>query len=140
MGSGGTKIKAVALFVGLFVFYVLGVVVRQHYGIAVDVRNLSQHTLRNVSVKVEYRGKRYPLPDLQPGQHKRVFAQPAGESGINLEFVDWQNAKHVEDLAGYVEDGYSGTASGTVLADGRVVIDNDTFRHFYYKSWLDFVW
>ena len=140
MGSGRKKIKALALFVGLFLFYVLGVVVRQRYGIAVDVRNLSQHTLRNVSVKVEYRGKRYPLSDLEPGRHQRVFVQPAGESGILLEFVDWQNTRRVEVLAGYVEDGYSGTASGTVLADGRVVTYDDTFRFFYYKSWLDFVW
>ena len=106
----------VLVFVGLFFFYVLGVVVRRGYGIGVVVHNASQETLRQVSIKIESigdRGGRYDLPDLRPGDRRRIFVRSVTESHINLEFIDSNNRQHVETVYGYTEAGYCGTATAT---------------------------
>ena len=123
----------------LFLLYVSGVVVRHLYGIMVVVDNESGEVLREVAVKVVAKGKRYPLPDLEPGQTRRVFVKPVGESAIDLEFTGSKNLRHTEMLAGYVEDGYCGKATATVYPS-RVESRDDTFGIIYWKSWLDFVW
>lgn len=131
--------RIILLAVALFALYLAGVFVRQRYGPMVVVRNQSGGVLRNVAVKVDYRGARYPLPDLKPGESRRVFVKPVGESSILLEFVDAKQLPHRELLAGYVEDGYCGKAVATVYAD-RVDARDETFGLVYWKSWLDFVW
>jgi hypothetical protein len=115
------------------------VVVRHLYGIMVVVDNQSGEVLRDVAVQVVAKGKRYPLPDLKPGQTRRLLVRPVGESAIDLEFTDAKNLRHTELLAGYVEDGYCGKATATVYAN-RVDSRDDTFGMIYWKSWLDFVW
>jgi hypothetical protein len=127
------------LVVGLFLFYVLGVIVRQQYGIGVVVRNESGETLRQVSVKVESigdRGMRSDLYYLAPGGHVRVYTQPMTESHINLEFMDARYKLHTETVVGYVEAGYCGTAKATILPGDRVDTISDLAC---WKSWFDFI-
>jgi hypothetical protein len=132
-------IRSVLVVVGLFLFYVLGVIVRQQYGIGVVIRNESGETLRQVGVKVETKGKRYGLPDLAPGDRRRVFVQPVGESSIDIQFIDAGGKPHVELMVGYVESGYCGNAKATILPGGRTKLTEDIDPLFCGKSWLDFV-
>jgi hypothetical protein len=81
-------IRAVLATAALIVFYLLGVAARQHYGSCVDLRNLSGKTVRQVRVTVESGGKTYDLPDLEPGDHKRVYVQPAEKSEVTLRIDD----------------------------------------------------
>jgi hypothetical protein len=128
--------------VGLLLFYVTGVIVRQQYGIGVVVRNESGETLRQVSLKVESigdRGKRYNLRDLLSGGHVRVYAQPVTESHINLEFMDVRSKLHTETVVGYAEAGYCGNAKATILPGGKTKLTEDIDAVFCGKSWLDFI-
>jgi len=130
--------RAFIIFIALLVLYVSGVFVRGQKGIAVILRNRTNYTLRNVEIKVDYKGRRYPLADLAAGKTVRVYVQPVGESSINLEFADPQNVRHQEMLAGYVETGYCGRTTATISQD-HVAIDDKSFGLICWKSWLDFV-
>jgi hypothetical protein len=123
----------------LLLFYIAGVFARYRYGIAVVIHNQSEETLRNVSVKVDYKGRHYPLSDLRPGQSNRIFVDPAGESSIKLEFTDQGNRRRWEMLAGYVEEGHCGTATALVVSPDHVNAHDNTSRLFYWKSWLEFL-
>ncbi len=132
----------VLVFVGLFFFYILGVVVRRGYGIGVVVHNTSQETLRQVSIKIESiggRGGRYDLPDLRPGDRRRIFVRPVTESHINLEFTDSNNRQHVETVYGYAEAGYCGTATATILPSDKIASNNSIPTLVCWKSWLDLI-
>jgi hypothetical protein len=127
------------ILVGLFLFYVMGVLVRRERGIGVVIRNESGETLRQVSVKVESiddRVKRSDLYYLAPGGHVRVYTQPVTESHINLEFIDARNKLHSETIVGYVEAGYCGTAKATILPGDRIDTISDLAC---WKSWFDFI-
>ena len=132
-------VRIVSSLLCLSLVYVIGIVVRQHLGIAVIVSNDSVGELREVSVKVEYKGERYLLPDIKPGQTRTVFVRPHGESTINLEFSDARGARRKEMLAGYVENGYCGRTRSRVLPDGRVEVEDDSFGSACWSSWLDLV-
>jgi hypothetical protein len=123
----------------LIAIYLAGGLARHQFGIAVDVHNRSRETIRQVSVKVERRGARYPLPDLAPGQSARAYVKPVGESQINVEFTLAGGGPGTVTVAGYVESGYCGTASLTILSGGQVEVDDDTFRFLYWRSWLEFL-
>jgi len=127
------------IVVGLFLLYATGIFVRERYGIGVVIRNDSEETLRQVSVKVESlgdSGQRHSIPDLAPGDWQRVFAQAVTESHINLEFTDSRGKLHVETVFGYSESGYCGTASAIVLTGDRA----DTISNLQcWKSWLGFI-
>jgi hypothetical protein len=123
----------------LLVIYAAGIVVRNGYGIGVVVRNESKETLHGVSVKVDYRGNRYPLPDLLPGQRVRIFVKAAGESSIKLESADSKNVQHAELLAGYFEDGYCGTTTAIIHSPALVEVQDDTFGIACWKSWFEFL-
>ena len=124
--------------VSLLVFYVVGVIVRNQFGVRVIVSNESGEALRQVSLKVETRGKRYSLPDFAAGQHRRVFVEPVGESHINLEFLDARNKVHSELVVGYVETGYCGTAKAVILPEGRVESTDFIPELVCWKGWLGF--
>ena len=135
-----SRTTRLAILIGrLLLLYVVGVIVRQQYGIGVVVRNESGETLRQVSLKVESigdRGKRYNLLDLTSGGHARVYAQPVTESHINLEFMDVRSKLHTETVVGYAEAGYCGNAKATILPGDRVDAISDLVC---WKSWLDFI-
>ena len=125
--------------VGLFVFYVVGVIARHQLGVRVIVSNESGEALRQVSVKVESigdRGKRSNLYYLAPGGRVRVYAQPVTESRINLEFMDARNKLHTETVVGYVEAGYCGIAKATILPGDKIHTISDPAC---WKSWFDFI-
>jgi hypothetical protein len=123
----------------LIAIYLAGVFARHQFGIAVDVHNRGRETIRQVSVKVEYRGKRYPVPDLAPNQSARVYVRPVGESHINVEFAFAGGGLETVRAAGYVESDYCGTASLTLLPGRQVQTRDDTFRLLYWQSWLEFL-
>ena len=125
--------------VGLFVLYVVGVIVRRQFGVRVIVSNESGEALRQVSVKVESigdRGKRSNLYYLAPGGRVRLYAQPITESHINLEFMDARNKLHTETVVGYVEAGYCGIAKATILPGDKIHTISDPAC---WKSWFDFI-
>ena len=125
--------------VGLFVFYVVGVIARHQLGVRVIVSNESGEALRQVSVKVESigdRGKRSNLYYLAPGGRVRVYAQPVTESHINLEFMDARSKLHTERVVGYVEAGYCGIAKATILPGDKIRTISDPAC---WKSWFDFI-
>jgi hypothetical protein len=130
--------RVAAATAGLLVSYVIGVVVRGHYGTRVVVRNQAEEMLRNVSVKVEARGQRYPMPDLAMAQKAHVFAQPVGESQITLEFDDEHGHHHRELLVGYLEAGDCGGAEATVWPNGLVESRENAVRLVCWGSWLEF--
>ena len=119
--------------------YSIGLLVRRNYGISVVVHNTSQETVSQVSVKVESlgnRGGRYELPDLRPGDQKRIFVRPVTESHINLEFTDFNKKHYSETVYGYDESGYCGAAEVTILPQNRVV---SHIAPACWKSWFDFI-
>jgi hypothetical protein len=126
-------------FAGLLVFYVVGIFVRQQFGIAITIRNASREPLQQVRVKVETRGNRYGLRDLAPGEQARVFVKPRTESHINLEYIDAHHQPHVELVVGYVEAGYCGQAMATILPGGEVASEEDIDLIACWKSWVDFL-
>jgi hypothetical protein len=107
----------------------------------ITIHNQSGQTLRKVSVTVENTGKSYDVGELAPGDSSRVFAQPHGESHINLEFRDTQTLPHVATVIGYVEAGESYCARGdaTILPSGEVEVHDHTTLGLCWKSWFDFI-
>ena len=70
---------------GIVLLYVLGVVVRGSYGIAVSIHNHSGEALRDISLRVESQGKDRPLGDLANEERLKIFVQPRAESHIVLQ-------------------------------------------------------
>jgi hypothetical protein len=120
-------------------FYFVGVLVRQHYGIAVTIHNESGETLRRVSVKVESirnRGEKRNLPDVRPGRRLSVNLQPVTESHITLRFVDARDRMHTETILGYAESGYCGKVEAVFLADASTKSNSNLEC---WKGWIDFI-
>ena len=69
--------KVLLAVIGLAVFYVIGVIVRQHSGVCVTIRNESNEPVRELSVAVENHGAVHNLQDLKPGAHERIFVKTA---------------------------------------------------------------
>jgi hypothetical protein len=140
LSAYGTRIAhLVLILIGLFLIYVIGVLVRRQQGIAVVIRNDSGEVLRQVSVKVETSGdggKRSSLYYLAPSSRVRVYVQPVTESHINLEFMDARNKVHTETVVGYVEAGYCGSAKATIFPGERVEAISELAC---WKSWFDFI-
>ena len=119
-------------------FYLLGIVTRQHFGVRVEVRNRSGHALRHVTVKLE-RDKEYSLGEIAVGNRKAIYVEPAGGDSIRLEAVDSSNVKHTDVIAGYVESGYCGDVSVEITPDGRVIAADHSFAPYSWKSWWAFI-
>jgi len=119
----------------------MGIFARWQAGALVVIHNGSGQTLRDVAVKVEHAGKRYRLGDLAPGKRARLFAEPVGESNVNLEFTDAANHPHTATVIGYVEQGepYCARGEATILASGEVELHDLTEIGPCWRSWLDFV-
>ena len=131
--------RFVSIVLGLFLFYAVGVATRQRFGIGIFVDNQSGETLREVIVKVEGKGKAYRLPDLAPGDRRRVFVQPVGESRVDIHFKDASGKPRVEPVVGYVESGYCGSAEVTILPDGKATLKENIDTTFCRRSWLAFI-
>lgn len=132
-------LRFVLIAVGVLLVFVLGFIVRQRYGIRVDIRNQSVETLARPRLKVECfgrQGKDYILPDLPAGAHARVYVQPLTESSISLEFADAKGIVHIETIVGYAEGGYCGTAMSTISSEKKV---HSISTLGCWKSWFDFI-
>ncbi len=125
---------------GAFLFYLMGVVVRSKYGLHVVVRNESGEVLHEVSLKVEYRGKLYELPNLAPGERAGAFVNPVGKSHVNLGFTDPRNVRHVETVVGYISDN-CGRVTATINPGNKVdsTDSNAALSLVCWKSWFGFV-
>lgn len=123
----------------LVFLYLTGVVVRSRFAIRVVISNLTGETLHNVAVKVERRGKRYPLADLRPGDRERTFVQPITESHVTVEFVDDKDTPHSETVVGYAEGGYCGSVTVNILPGNRIESKEHVEPFCDLKSWLGFV-
>src|SRR5438874_169234 len=132
-------IRVVLGFIAILLLYSIGLLVRRNYGISIVLHNASEETVSQVSVKVEIlgnRGGRYELPDLRPGDQKRIFVRPVTESHINLEFTDFNKKRHSETVYGYAESGYCGAAEVTILQENKVT---SRITPACWKSWFDFI-
>jgi hypothetical protein len=131
-------IRAVLAAAALIVFYLLGVAVRQHYGSCVDIRNLSGKTVRQVRVTVESGGKTYDLPDLEPGDHKRVYVQPAEKSEVTLRIDDGMSKPRDINVFGHAEPGDCAVAMVQILPQHDTQTD-EIHRSVCWKGWFDFM-
>jgi hypothetical protein len=114
--------------VGILLIYILGVFVREQYGIAVVIRNASGQPLRQLRIKSEPRGGGYDLGELSPQKKVRVFVKPGEESHLNLEYTDIVGVRHSELVVGYIEGGYCGKAEVNVLSRDKVASDEKSTR------------
>jgi hypothetical protein len=94
--------------------YIVGIVVRGYYGIAVVILNRSDSTLYSVRAIAKPKPGTTYVGDLKANERKLLFIQPQGESHIELQFTDMTGAAHSQIIAGYVEKGYCGTARAEV--------------------------
>jgi hypothetical protein len=131
-------VRALLGFGALCLFYLLGVAVRQHYGSCVDIRNTSTETMRQVSVKVETGGTAYELPDLAPGDHRRVYVQPSQESPLYLTITDGSNRSRDITVFEKAEPTDCGLTTVMILPGHRTE-SNETHRSVCWNGWLAFM-
>lgn len=122
----------------LVLFYLSGIIARQHFGLRIHVRNSSGHALRQVTVKLEH-SKEYRLGDMAVGSRKTIYIEPAGGDSIRLEVIDANNVQHTDLIAGYVESGYRGDVSVQIAPGGRIVSVDHSFAPYNWKSWWAFI-
>ncbi len=132
------KLRFALVIAGAVLLYCVGVIARQHYGIRVIVQNSSGQVLHQVTVKLEH-GKEYALGDIIEGTHRTIFVEPAGEDSIRLEFIDAANSKHIDMLAGYVENGYCGDVTARIWQGERLSLSDESFAAYNWKSWWGFI-
>ena len=131
-------IRAVLAAAALIVFYLLGVAVRQHYGTCVDIRNMSGKTVRQVRVTVAIDGKTCDLPDMEPGDHKRVYVQPAQKSEVILRIDDGMSNPRDINVFGQAEPGGCSVAMVQILPQRNTQTD-EIHRSVCWKGWLEFL-
>jgi len=138
--SGAITIGQILLILGTVVLlYVLGVFVRQRFGIGITLRNETSENLRNVQIRIKSRGPTYNLADLNPGQKHHLFVTPVTESNVNTLFTDAAGRKHDEIVVGYAEQGYCGNATVIIRRGGSTQVSEHVDPVFCARSWLDFL-
>ena len=136
-----TRSRAIAIGVSLFLItfaYLVGIRVRERYGIGVFLRNESSSTLRDARLRIESKGINVAIPDLVPGAGKRIFVSPPGESHFVLEFADDAGTVHRALVVGYVESGYCGNARVTIRPGLGVSSEQKISPVACWDSWLAF--
>jgi|SRR4029077_12869749 len=124
--------------VGVSLFYFVGVLVRQHSGVRVVIRNESTQPVRELSVRVEAKGDRHNMPDLVPGDHKRLFVQPVDQSPIVLEFAETGHDPRSIDVYDHSDASGCGTTTVRILPQRRTE-SNEEHPAVCWNSWLDFM-
>jgi hypothetical protein len=125
--------------IGILLIYILGVFVREQYGIAIVIRNASGQPLRQLRIQNEPRGRGYDVGDLAPQKKVRVFVKPGEESHLNLEYTDIVGVRHSELVVGYIEGGYCGKAEVNVLSRYKVTSDEKINQVACVGGWFDFI-
>jgi hypothetical protein len=75
-------------------------------GVRVTVTNKGPAAL--AAVRVHVTGRSYDLGDIPPGGSRTVRVMPAGESHVEIEYLDAQGRPVRLNAGGYVEPGYRG--------------------------------
>jgi len=123
---------------GLIVFYLLGVLVRQHYGSCVDIQNKSTQTIRQMNVTIVNGGKSEDIPDMTPGDHRRVYVQPAEASQVTLRIDDGRGRPRDITVFPHVEHGVCDTAKVQILPQHSTQTD-EFHRATCWGGWFDFL-
>jgi hypothetical protein len=143
MFSGGSLrrfplLRVISICFGLLILHLVGIFVREKYGIAVSIHNSSGQVLQRMTVTSQPRGEKHDLGSLANEKRTRVFVQPAEESHLVLEFMD-NTGPHQETIVGYVESGYCGKAEIDVVPGGKVVSSEKIEPVACMGGWLDFL-
>src|SRR5579862_5930591 len=107
-------VRLVLVCAGVVGFYLLGVGVRQLSGSCVDIRNTSKDAIRNVSVTVDGGGKTYEVPNLAPGDHRRVYVKPSQKSSVTMSMTDARNRQRNFTVFGEAHPGDCGVSMVTI--------------------------
>jgi hypothetical protein len=135
------KTRLLLILVGILLLYVLGIFVRQRYGVSVVVRNEGAGLVQKVGMKFdgwEYHYKQ-AVPDLLPGQRFRLFVNPRQKSYVTMEFTGPDNARYHQISEDYVYPNECDSLIFTVDASGRAEAGT-VYHHFICgDSWFGFV-
>jgi hypothetical protein len=130
-------VQVVLAVAGLAVFYFVGVMVRQHSGVCVTIRNESTEPVRELSVAVENQGDAHNLQDLKPGDHERVFVKTAEGSRIVVGFTEDGRSRTV-DVFNHAVPGDCGTSTMRLLPR-RSTESVEAHRTVSWNGWFDFL-
>jgi hypothetical protein len=132
--------KLVFITAALLALYLIGIILRQHYGILIAITNESGGPLREMTVTVRGSERKNirVIGSLPPGKRTRLFVTAMTESDISVEFVDPTGQHHRETIVGYVEQGYCGRGTARVLLDSTVKTDERIDPVACWGSWFDF--
>jgi hypothetical protein len=131
----GRRVSAV---VGLFLFYLIGVIARQHSGVRIVIRNESSEPVRLLSAGVENKGDWQNLQDLAPGDHERVFVKTAQQSRVAVEFGEPGHEPRTVTVFDQAETGGCGSSTVRILPQ-RNTESVETHESECWNSWLDFL-
>jgi hypothetical protein len=131
-------IRVVLGVAGVIVLYLLGVVVRQHYGSCVDIQNKSTQTIRQLNVTIANGGKSEDIPDMAPGDHRRVYVQPTEASEVTVRIDDGMRKPRDITVFGHLEHGVCDTAKVQILPQHNTQTD-ELDRATCWGGWFDFM-
>jgi len=98
------KTRVLLILVGILLFYVLGIFVRQRYGVSVVIRNDSAGLVQKVGLKFDGWEYHYQqaVHDVAPGQRVRLFVNPRRKSHVTMEFTGPDNVRYAHTAEDYV--------------------------------------
>ena|ERR1700722_14569146 len=123
--------------IGLTALYAIGVIVRQHSGVCVTIRNEGADPVRELSVAVENQGDTHNLKDLKPGDHERVFVKAAKGSRIAVAFTEGGRSRTVA-VFDHAAPGDCGTSTMRLLPR-RSTESVEVHRTVSWNGWFDFL-
>lgn len=136
-GSGSTRRRLLWTLLGVFIFYVVGIFVRDAYGTRWEINNKSGVALHDASLGLV--GWKYqqeiPIQDLAPGQVKRFFFRPCMKSSYSFNFSDSQGERHSERSETYIPGNDSSVITVTVFPSIKVELTLPTYR-VSWESWF----
>jgi hypothetical protein len=124
--------------VGLSLLYVIGVIVRQHSGVCVIIRNESNEPVRELRAMVEGQGDGQNLKDLGRGDNERVFVKTPENSRIILEFAEGGQKTRTVAVFDHAQSGDCGTSTVRLLPR-RSTESVEVHRSVCWNSWLAFL-
>lgn len=138
--SPRSRVRWVAV-AAIIVLYVLGIFVRHSYGPRWEITNKSGVAVHDVSLG--FVGWKYqqevPLPDLAPGQMKRLFFRPCMKSSYYFNFTDSQGTRHTEQGELYISGTDSNAHTVVILPSNKVEMSPPTGRLVSWESWFGFL-
>jgi hypothetical protein len=130
--------RILAAVIGISLFYLLGVVVRQHSGVCILIHNETTGTVRELSVEADNGGVKRGLKDLAPGDQERVFVKTAEPSALSLEFTEPGRAPHTTTVFDHAKPRECGYSIVRIMPQ-RQTESYETDQSVSWKGWLDFL-